>query len=266
MNDFKFDQEAYLKRINYAKEPKVSLECLRELHYAQLFTMPFENFDVVLGRGIALEPNKLFHKLVHNKRGGYCFELNGLFLMALQTFGFDARALLGRVHTSGTPSGKTHQITLVTIDGNQWITDVGFGNSTMQGPIPLLLNEPTHIYQQTFRLVETHLYGMMLQIFRNEEWKDQYSFTLSHVFPNDIALGNYYTSTSPDSIFVKSRIAALPTKHGTNTLRNYTLRQYNDGQSLQEQLEENQDYIDSLSTYFGIELDASIGDLRPLEG
>ena len=84
MNDFKFDREAYLKRINYKNDLTVSIECLRQLHYAQLFTIPFENFDIVLGKGIDLEPAKLFDKLVHHRRGGYCFELNGLFLMALQ--------------------------------------------------------------------------------------------------------------------------------------------------------------------------------------
>ncbi len=121
MKLFNFDREAYLQRINYAKNVSVSLESLRALHYAQLFTTPFENFDIVLGKGISLDPSKLFHKLVHNRRGGYCFELNGLFLMALQNFGFDARPLLGRVHSSTPPSGKGHQFTLITLDGEPWI-------------------------------------------------------------------------------------------------------------------------------------------------
>ena len=90
MNDFKFDPQAYLERLNHTKEISVSLECLRELHYSQLFTIPFENFGIVLRHGIHLAPEKLFDKLVHHQRGGYCFELNGLFLMALQNFGFEA--------------------------------------------------------------------------------------------------------------------------------------------------------------------------------
>ena len=265
MNDFKFDREAYLKRINYKNDLTVSIDCLRQLHCAQLFTIPFENFDIVLGKGIDLEPAKLFDKLVHHRRGGYCFELNGLFLMALQSFGFDARALLGRVHSSDPPSGKGHQFTLINIDGKQWIADVGFGNGTMQGPLPLVLDQETSIFQQTFRLVEAYPYGTMLQMLIDGEWKNQYSFTLNHVFPNDIAYGNHYTSTAPDSFFVRSRVAALPTPDGTHTLYNYSLKRYDGEQLYLEELEENSAYIIALEEVFGIKLDASISDLKPLE-
>ncbi len=91
----------------------------------------------------------------------------------------------------------------------------------MQAPLPFILDQETTVFQQTFRFVEAHPYGTMLQIRVDQTWKDQYSFTLNHVFPNDIAYGNHYTSTSPDSFFVKSRVAVLPTPHGTHTLHNY---------------------------------------------
>ena len=150
-----FNSTRYLERINCNSSPKPTFEFLKEIHNAQLYTIPFENFDICLNRVINLEPAAIFEKLVRKARGGYCFELNGLFLMALKSFGFDARALLGRVHITGVPTGRGHQVSLVTIDGNQWILDVGFGAETPQVPIPLRFNQPITCEGQILRLVES---------------------------------------------------------------------------------------------------------------
>ncbi|MEM7334044.1 MAG: arylamine N-acetyltransferase [Chloroflexota bacterium] len=265
MTKFEFNQAMYLKRINFDKKITTSFESLKALHHAQLFTIPFENFDIVLGKGINLTPNSLFQKLVQNNRGGYCFELNGLFLMALQAFGFNARGLLARVHVSGTPSGKSHQFTLVTINGKQWIADVGFGSGTMQEPIPLILDQITSNSKQTFRLIDCPPFGIMLQRRVDNVWKDQYSFTLEHIFPNDIAMANHYTSTSPDSFFTQSRVAVLPTALGINTLNNHLLKQNIGGDLIEHHLDEEQSYIDYLYNYFDIRLDATIEDFRAIQ-
>lgn len=95
-----FDLEAYLCRVNFSGSTVVSADTLERLHHAHFHSIPFENFDVLLGRGIRLDPKALFDKLVLGKRGGYCFELNGLFLQALQAMGFRARPLLARDHVA----------------------------------------------------------------------------------------------------------------------------------------------------------------------
>ena len=261
MQEFKFDQEAYLRRINYKKEVNVTIEFLKDIHYSQLFTIPFENFDICLNRTIELAPHKLFDKLVHKNRGGYCFELNGLFLMALQSFGFDARAILGRVHTTGKPTGRGHQLSLITSEGNKWIADVGFGGDTPRRPIPLAFNQPTTHYGQTIRLIEDEYYGIMLQLKKDSIWTNMYSFDLDYVCPGDIEYGNHYTSTSPNSFFTIARVAALPIQDGVITLLNNKLKKTLGGEKIEIQLEENQQYIESLETNFGIKLDASYEDL-----
>ena len=197
MNKQDFDGEAYLQRINYDGEITPTLDQLKALHHAQLYTIPFENFDILLGRGINLEHRALFNKLVHKRRGGYCFELNGLFLMALKAFGFDARPLLGRVHITGTPTGRGHQIELVTLQGRQWIADVGFGSDTPRAPIPLELDQPRIHDGQKIRLIDADHFGIMVQAFKEDEWQDLYSFDLGHVVPADIDYGNHFTSTHP---------------------------------------------------------------------
>ena len=264
MNRQKFDRDAYLQRLNYDGEISPTEDQLKALHYAQLYTIPFENFDILLGRDINLEPRALFHKLVHKKRGGYCFELNGLFLMALKAFGFDARALLARVHVTGTPSGRGHQISLITLQGRQWIADVGFGGDTPRAPIPLELNQPTIHDGQKIRLVDADNFGTMLQTLKDDQWQDLYSFDLGHVVPADIDYGNHFSSTHPSSLFTFARVAALPVHNGVVTIVNSTLKRAISGKEKVQEVAEGQAYLDALNTYFGIELDAPYEALRPL--
>lgn len=264
MNQHQFDLDAYLQHIGYDGKTTPTLDTLTALHHGQLYTIPFENFDIQLGRGIHLHPEAIFDKLVRKNRGGYCFELNGIFLMALKSIGFDVRPLLGRVHITGTPGGRGHQIELITLEGRQWIADVGFGADTPRIPIPLELNRPTIHDAQKIRLVDAGHFGTMLQTEKNDEWIDLYSFDLSHVCPADIAYGNHYTSTSPNSLFVCARIAALPVKEGVVTLFNYTLKKMAAGHESVQELAEGQAYLDALKRHFRIKLDAPYEKLRPL--
>jgi len=264
MKSFNFDRKAYLQRINYAGDITATWETLKALHHAQLYNISFENFDIHLGRGVDISQEAIFEKLVHRRRGGYCFELNGLFLMALKAFGFEVRPLLARVHVTGTPSGRGHQIELITIDEEQWIADVGFGADTPREPIPLELNHPIHHDEQIVRLVNADPFGIMLQTEKDDKWFDLYSFDLSPVFPADIEYGNHYTSTHPKSLFVLARVAALPVEKGVVTLFNNTLKTIIAGTESIQEIAKGPVYLDVLKNDFGIELDAPYEKLRPL--
>jgi N-hydroxyarylamine O-acetyltransferase len=266
MDNKAFDLDAYLKRLNYSGGVQPSEDCLEALHRAQVYTIPFENFDILLGRGITLEPDALCNKLVRRARGGYCFELNGLFLMALHAIGFEARPLLARVHLTDPPSGREHQLSLVTLQGRQWIADVGFGSFGFHAPLPFELNHPTSHNGLTFRLIEAEPFGVMLQTLKKGQWLDLYSFDLGHVLPRDIALGNHFTSTHPSSFFTFARISALLTPTGRVSLLNQTLRRVAAEAGQVQELAEGQAYLDALKTHLGIELDASYEALRPLPG
>ncbi len=258
-----FDPDIYLKRIKHSGEVQLDEEGLRLLLHHQLFSIPFENFDVLLGRPILLDPASLFDKLVSRPRGGYCFELNGLFLQALQYFGFQVRALLARVHISGSPVvGRGHQVSLVTINERKWLTDVGFGAFNMRAPIPLEIDRVNHFDTQTLRLAEVENYGTMLQVLHKDRWQDLYSFDMEYAGPGDIKFGNYYTSTHPDSIFTGNRIASLQTREGRNSINNNVLRTVTDGKEQIVELADDNRYLEILEKYFGIELDASY-DMLP---
>lgn len=264
MSDFKFNKQEYLTKINFDGDTSVNYNFLKSIHRAQHLKIPFENFDICLRRRINLSPESIFEKLVRQKRGGYCFELNGLLLLALKAFGFEARPLLGRVHLSGEPSGRSHQSSLVTIGNKRWLVDLGFGAESPRIPIPLVYNNPVTFENHTYRIIENEMFGYMLQSKQGEEWRTLYSFDLSHVFDIDIKIGNHFTSTSPDSSFINARIAALPVENGLLTLFNYQLKKVLNGKEEITCLKDNPSYLTILEKEFGIEVDAVYEDLKPL--
>ncbi|GAM60913.1 N-hydroxyarylamine O-acetyltransferase [Vibrio ishigakensis] len=165
----------YLNRVGLNDAPQVSESGLTTLQNAQHRSIPFENMDVAVGRKIELSEQAIFEKLITNNRGGYCFEVNGLMLRALEAFGFEAKPLLGRVHLAEQPSGRSHQVSLVTLDAKEWIVDVGFGSQTPRQPLPVVLNTELVTDMQTFRLIEDAQFGIMLQIKEQDAWLNLYS-------------------------------------------------------------------------------------------
>lgn len=264
MSDVHFDLQLYLHRIECAPPPAPDEESLATLQRAQLSTIPFENFDILLGRGVSLEPTAICDKLLHHSRGGYCFELNGLLLLALQALDFDARTLLARVHVRGTPTARTHQLILVQIGGHQWITDAGFGGHTLRTPLPLELNNPRSCEGQTYQLTQIEPWGIMLQLQSEGEWRDLYSFDLGHVTLADIALGNHYTSTHPEVFFTFDRMASICTSEGMNTLYNTTFKRDAGGMQQVQEIPEGSEYLVALRTHFGIDLGDCCGSLPPI--
>lgn len=265
MSDFTFNKEEYLKRISFPnKEVAVDFETLKAIHRAQHTAVPFENFDILLGREIRLEPKSLFQKLVGQKRGGYCFELNGLLLMALKEFGFEARPLLGRVHLSGEPSGRSHQTTLVTIGDEKWLVDVGFGAESPLIPIPIVHDQPVSFEDQSYRIINDAQFGYMLQSKQGADWKNLHSFDLNPVLEIDIKFGNHFTSTSPESFFANARIAALPVENGRLTLYNDRIKKVLNGKEEVIMLKDDASYLAALEKEYGITIDAEYNALKPL--
>ena len=201
------DLDRYAERVGLPRVPSPGVEALHSLHRAQALALPFENLDVLLGRTIALDLASLEAKLVRRRRGGYCFELNGLMLAVLRAAGFDARPLLARVFLQRTPAdgvrGRTHQLTLVELGAHRYLVDVGFGGPTPREPIPFELERDHDVLGDRFRLVPAGELGTMLRHRGDDgEWRDLYAFTLDTVHHADLVLGNHYTSTHPESRFM----------------------------------------------------------------
>lgn len=219
------DRSAYLTRIGYQGSVVPSMETLRGLHLAHVLTVPFENLDIHLGRPISIEPAELFRKIVVNRRGGYCFELNGLFALLLEELGFTVTRLAARVlYGVEGIRPRSHQLLVVRLGTGPWIVDVGFGGHGLLEPFSLVVGHEQQQGVDRFRLVTDERGDYVLQCDLVGAWADLYSFTLEPCLPVDYTFANYYHSHSPDSLFTQKRICTMPTLNGRKTFTDGLLK------------------------------------------
>jgi N-hydroxyarylamine O-acetyltransferase len=255
--DHSFDIGAYLARLTLGARPSPDAEGLARLQRAHRLAIPFENLDVILGRGVALASDTVFAKLVTARRGGYCFEHNRLFADALGALGFTARPLLGRVWLLGgdTPA-LTHTLSLVTIDGQDWIADPGFGGSYTP-PMPLVDGATaTAPDGAAFRLARDTTFGWMLSRDGGEGWLPQYSFKLDQVWDADLAMGNHWCATAAVSRFTKTCIVSIVLPAGFAGLHDRDYKRRSGSEETSAEITDPRVYKLRLSMMFGIDLSA----------
>lgn len=246
------DRDVYLARIGYEGALTLSIETLRGLHRAHVMTVPFENLDIHLGRAISLDPADLFRKIVVDRRGGYCFELNGLFALLLEDVGFAVTRLAARV-SSGAEGvrPRSHQLLMVTLGNTSWIVDVGFGGHGLLEPLRLVFGEEARQGHECFRLVAGERGEYLLQGEREGAWVDLYSFGLDACLPVDYTFASYYHSHSPDSLFMQKRICTMPTPEGRKTLTDMVLKVRGGGDTQERQISD-EEYKQLLQQHFGL--------------
>ncbi len=213
---------AYLQRIGFTGVPDVSLRTLQQIVLRHICSIPFENLDVLLNRGISLDDDAIEQKLVHNRRGGYCFEQNGLLLRALQAIGFSASPLSARVRLQAPRDfvpPRTHLWVRVDLDGVPWMVDCGIGALAPTAPIRLdLLDVEQPSIHEPRRIVRgdgfpsPHYFH---QAKLGEDWADVNEFTLEEMPRIDREIGNWWTSTNPNSKFRQNLMVALARPDGT---------------------------------------------------
>jgi N-hydroxyarylamine O-acetyltransferase len=199
------DLEAYLARIGHTGalgDLDPTIETLTALHRAHVLSIPFENLDILLGRPIRLDLESLQAKLVHGRRGGYCFEQNALFAAVLDRLGFEVTCLAARVQLGDeAPNARTHMVLALDVAGARWLADVGFGCDGFLDPVAFGSRDPVRQGAWTFRLDEEE--GLhVLRGLRLDGWLDLYTFTMEPQLPVDYEVSNHYTSTWPRSPFV----------------------------------------------------------------
>ena len=214
---------AYLARIGHAGPVDPSLDTLQALHYAHATHIPFENLDVLLGRGVDLDPAALQQKLVVNRRGGYCFEHNLLFAEVLDTLGFDVTCLSARVRLGAVGvRPRTHMLLLVRFPESRWVADVGFGSDGLLLPVPFEPATESVQSWRSYRVVPEGTWWAM-QVRRGGEWIDLYAFTLDAHERIDYEVLNHFTATHSRSIFRSLLMAQLVSADRRIALRNRVL-------------------------------------------
>jgi N-hydroxyarylamine O-acetyltransferase len=257
------DLDAYLARIGYSGPRDVNAETLRGVHRAHLYSVPFENLDVVLKRPILLDPASLQQKIVANRRGGYCFESNALFMYGLQALGFTVTPLAARVlweRKDPTLPPRSHMLMMVDLDEGLFLCDVAFGGQTPPQPLTLAVGMEQQTTHEPYRLRRTADGELELEALMGGQWGVLYRFTLHPQQPVDFEHANWYTATHPDSFFRNNVIAAIPGEGVRYTLFNKELRARKpDGAVETEVLADASALADCLKVNFGLALEH--GDL-----
>jgi N-hydroxyarylamine O-acetyltransferase len=204
------DVDSYLQRIGYAGPRRATLETLRALQTLHPLAIPFENLDTLAGTPIQLDLRSLEHKLVHSRRGGYCFEQNLLFTHVLHALEFEATALAARVvweRPAGEMRARTHMVLLVTVGERRYVCDVGFGGLTPTAPLELAPGVEQRTPHETFRVVRD-LTEFAVEAQVRGEWKRLYRFDLQEQQQVDIELLNHYVMSHAESPMLGRLLAA----------------------------------------------------------
>ena len=233
------DGEAYLRRLGLQAPPATDLEGLRLLQRAHLQAVPFENSSVLRGEPIVLEPPRLVRKLVHDMRGGFCFELNGAFAWLLAALGFEVALLPGRFWgDAGLGPVNEHLALRVRLDGEPWLVDVGAGYSFRE-PLRLAVGAELDDPSGRFRLVTAVDDPASIDVewrHRDGRWVPHYRFEDRAVGLDAFVAVCEHLRTSPESPFTRDWICARALSDGWATLDGDHLVVTDGGERLDERV------------------------------
>lgn len=250
-----FSLNDYFKRTGYTGTPDTDLATLTELMRHQLYTIPFENADIWrYNKTVSLQADHIVQKLLHMRRGGYCYEVNGLFCMVLETLGFTYTILGARPRYNYEGRRPiTHMCILVYLGEEGYLCDLGFGEYGIREPLPLSATDiPIHQNGDTFMLLKQED-EYLLQMMIEHEFKDLYTFSPVPFEWIDFELASHFNSTSVNTIFTRKRLAFLQNAQGRIFLIDdeFSILRNNNRES--STLSEN-DYDAVMEEHFGITL------------
>ncbi len=250
--------EDYLQ-IDSSRYNRPSIEALNYYATRFMLTIPFENIDVQNGKPISINIDALFNKIVLDKRGGFCYELNTFFKTYLQQKGFNPELMSATIHTpgGGRSLNGSHASLVVSINDVFYVTDVGFGDLPLHA-IPITSSEHTQPITDisgTFRAIFNNEDKdiFYVQKFENDNWHTKYEAEFKAKCIADFDKNIEYNQTHPDSIFVQHLLITMPQSFGRATMSENHLTLTKDGTP--EKLAITKDnYQQFLKTFFGLDV------------
>jgi len=246
------DTKAYLKRIQYKGSLHPAIETLRDLQLSHLLTVPFENLSIHAGEPIILQVDALFDKIVIHHRGGFCYELNGLFASLLRRLGFNVRMLSAGVAKADGGFGPDfdHMSLLVLLE-DRWLVDVGFGDSFRR---PLLMDKRDVQVQgdRSYQIFDDNDHLILKENKGDNHWNPQYRFSLQpHALADYVGMCHYHQN-SPESMFTRRRVCSKARPDGRVTLSDMRLIQTNGSKQQERAIADEEEYRAILAKEFGI--------------
>lgn len=240
------------------KEPELSLASLKELQTGHLANFCFSSLGVLLKDDLSLEPEQLFDRVVTRNRGGYCFEHNKILFEVLRSLGFDCEIVLARVLLNrDIDVPRTHRITRLTLDGTEYIVDVGFGALCPREPLQLHSEHPQDQGDAVYRIIQPVPNHYFLQIEDAEAaggWFTLYRFDIGYYTEADCLCGHHYSSTYPKAVFVNNLVMAVKSYDDIRSLVNGEFHRIRGGQKEVILISSAEMLAEIIAQEFGIEL------------
>jgi len=225
-----FTIQAYLNRVGYHGDVVANLTTVAAMMRHQLFTVPFENLDVQAGKVVSLVPEDIVEKILYRNRGGYCYEVNAIFAMALEELSIPYQFIAARPMFYPVRRPKTHMAIILKVDGGEWLCDLGFGSYGIRAPMRIdALDVEISQDFDYFMLSKVNEREYLLQARVEDLWTNQYAFDLSPQEWIDFIPANYLNSTHPDAIFVQKILIVLHNTTGRKILFGDTLKTVDSG-------------------------------------
>lgn len=252
------DTAAYLRRIGLSERPSApTAEALTLLQKSHLYTVPYENMDILEGIPLSLRVEDLYGKVVTRHRGGYCFELNELFGWLLRQLGYTVTDYFARF-LRGEPEIPMRRHHVLKVEGGEldgaYVADVGVGTGSPTFPPRLTLGEEQVLDGIRYRFTRDELLGWVLEEFYHGGWAPVYSFTEEPQLPVDFVAASFYCEKSPDSIFNKEPMISLRCQGGRRTLDGDEFRRFQDGEVTVNKAEDSDQWQEQLAEWFGLRL------------
>lgn len=245
---------AYFDRIGYTGPAAPTAETLINLHRAHMFTVPFENLDIGLGRKIVCYEASFLRKIVDLRRGGFCYELNGAFAALLRELGFQVTLLSARVpREDGSDGPEFDHLTLRVDLEEPWLADVGFGDSFVE-PLRLEIGLEQPQFRYRYRLVEEHHPLHMERAETGGSWRRQYSFSLVPRRLKEFAAMCHYHQTAPESPFTRKSVCSKATPWGRITIADRRLIVTCNGEKRESMLNSDEEWRAGLLENFAVVL------------
>lgn len=261
INELQIDK--YFHRINFEHTLERNGETLRALQHAHLTSVPYENLDILNGIPLSMKPEDLFKKIVDNVRGGYCFELNGIFAWLLKGLGFNVTDYFARflLNEQEIPK-RRHRVLKVEANDGVYICDIGVGIESPRYSLKLLEGLEQADEFSRYKFTREPFFGWVLWQCKNGgQWNRYFSFTEEPQLDIDFIMPSFYCEKHPDSPFNKSPMLSLKTEKGRQTVDGKQLKFF-EGEKLtntfsiynENACDEAIAFRDALKKYFNISL------------
>ncbi|MGH1335259.1 MAG: arylamine N-acetyltransferase family protein [Aureispira sp.] len=217
--------DKYLERIKLIKPSNADKDYLFQLQKFHLLNIPFENLDIHYGQTISLDLNDIYKKIIEDKRGGFCYELNGLFNQLLNKLGFNSYLISAEVHIKNGDYSPIydHLAIIVKIENEEFLVDVGFGKFTLE-PLLIQLNQDIIDTYGRFRFERHHSDYLRVSEVKNEVLIPQYIFTKEERKLSEFKNRCHFHQTSKDSHFAQQKVISMAKSNGRITLNNTQLK------------------------------------------